>query len=244
VSTNVRQWTGLTTSPDGTIYGCILSGNVYQYPIGGPWALVPAGGAINTCLASDSFGNIYGAGLGNTVYIKYAASTSFTPVVPFVGNANWTGLFVDQANTVWLLENNGSIYTKLISSTVFTYYGITPSTGARDITVAPNGDVYVCNSSTIWKQTGGTGPFVALSAPGATWISLSAAPNGDIICVGEKQLPYAGGIWVIYAGTTTFIKIACDSDVDWTAVRAIAGGEFYASQTLSIEGNGEIYIFG
>ena len=44
--------------------------------------------------------------------------------------------------------------------------------------VAPNGDVYasVFNGD-IYKQTGGTGDFVALEQTSRTWVGLAAAPS-------------------------------------------------------------------
>ena len=245
VSTNSQQWSALTTTPDGTIYGCTLSGVVYKYPVGGPWSTVASSGAINAALAADSLGNVYGAVNGGTLYLKPFSSSTFTPIIPFAGNDSWRGLYVDQDDTLWTVDNAGAIYTRAVSATGFTYHGITPSSGARDITVAPNGDVYVCGPSNVWKQTGGTGSFVSLPTSPGYWTSISAASNGDIICVGEKQPGYAGGVWVIRSGTTSFSKLSCDSDSDWSAVRSIGGGQFYASQTISSgEGDGEVYIFG
>jgi hypothetical protein len=245
VSTYPQQWNALTTTPDGTIYGCTLSGVVYKYPVGGPWSTVSSSGAINAALAADSLGNVYGAVNGGTLYLKPFSSSTFTPIIPFAGNDSWRGLYVDQADTLWTVDNAGAIYTRAVSATGFTYHGATPSSGARDITVAPNGDVYVCGPFNVWKQTGGTGAFASLPTSPGYWTSISAASNGDIICVGEKQPGYAGGIWIIYAGTTTFVEISCDDDVDWSAVRSIGGGQFYASQTISVgEGDGEVYIFG
>ena len=243
MSTNPQQWTALTTTPDGTIYGCTLSGVIYKYPVGGPWSIVSSSGAINAALAADSLGNVYGAVNGGTLYLKPFSSSTFAPIIPFAGNDSWRGLYVDQADTLWTVDNAGAIYTRAVSATGFTYHGVTPSTGARDITVAPNGDVYVCGPFNIWKQTGGTGSFVALSTSPGYWTSISAASNGDIICVGEKQPGYVGGVWILRSGT--FTKLSCDSDSDWSAVRSIGGGQFYASQTISVgEGDGEVYIFG
>jgi hypothetical protein len=243
--TNPQQWSALTTTPDGTIYGCNLGGTIYKYPVGGPWSTVSSSGAINAALAADSLGNVYGAVNGGTLYVKPFSSSTFTPIIPFAGNDSWRGLYVDQDDTLWTVDQAGAIYTRAVSATGFTYHGATPSAGARDITVAPNGDVYVCGPFNVWKQTGGTGAFVSLLTSPGYWTSISAASNGDIICVGEKQPGYAGGVWVIRSGTTTFTKLSCDSDSDWSAVRSIGGGQFYASQTISVgEGDGEVYIFG
>jgi hypothetical protein len=131
-----------------------------------------------------------------------------------------------------------------VSASTFTYHGTTPISSVRDITVAPNGDIYVCRFDGIWKQTGGVGSFVVLPTSPGYWTSISASSNGDIICVGEKEAGYAGGVWIIYAGTNTFVKISCGSDSDWSAVCAIGNCEFFAGQQNSSEGDGEVYAFG
>ena len=242
VATNPKYWKGITTTPDGTIYACTLSGVVYKYPVGGPWSTVVSSGAINAAMAADSLGNVYGAVNGGTLYIKTISASTFVPVVPFVGNDSWTGLCFDQYNTLWTIDTAGIINTKTAFSSSFTYHG-TAFSGARDITVAPNGDVYVCGPYNVWKQTGGVGAFVSLPSSPGYWMSLSAAPNGDIICSAEPAVGYPSGIWIIYAGTNIFIKIPCAEDVRWSTVHALASGQFYSSQDTDT-GNGEIYKFG
>ena len=238
--TTPYYWKGLTTTPDGTVYGCTLNGLVRQYPIGGPWSSVSVPTTIDAAIAGDSLGNVYAARFNEGLYIKLFGNSYFQSFISSLGFKPWTGLFVDQFDTLWALDTTGSIFTKAVSTTTFVYHG--PSiAAARDITVAPNGDVYVCRPDSMLKQTGGVGPFVALPTNPGYWTSVSAAPNGDIICVGEKQTPYAGGVWVIYAGTNTFVKLSCDSDSDWSTVHAIAGGKFYAGQGIS---DGQVHIFG
>jgi hypothetical protein len=243
-------WKGLTTTPDGTVYGCTLNGFVWQYPVGGPWStLTPAGQyGINSALAGDSLGNVYGARLNEGLYIKLSGNSFFIPFISSVGYGPWTGLFVDQDDTLWALQFNGSILKKAVSTTTFVFHANSIG-GARDITVAPNGDVYVCTNSFMLKQTGGVGAFVPLPTSPGYWTSISAAPNGDIICVGEAGFPpYVGGAWVIYAGTNTFVKLPCASDSDWESVHAIAGCKFYAGQAngggSGSGADGQVHIFG
>jgi len=249
LSTNVNTWKGLTTTTDGTLYGCTLGGTVYKYPVGGPWSTVPASSSLDAAIAADSLGNIYAARYGGTLYVKTISASSFTPIVPFAGNANWTGLYVDQYDTLWTLDTSGNIYTRAVSATGFTYHD-TAYSGARDITVAPNGDVYVCGPYNVWKQTGGTGSFVSLSTSPGYWMSLSAEPNGDIICAAEPAAGYDSGIWVIYAGTNTFVKLTCASDPlkRWGAVCAIGNCKFYGGQGYSSGypeyGDGYVHLFG
>jgi hypothetical protein len=199
--------------------------------------------ALNAAIAADSLGNVYAAKFNGNIFVKSFSASFFIGISPTPGYLPWTGLFVDQFDTLWAIDTSGNIYTKASFTNIFVYHG--PSIGAaRDITVAPNGDIYVCRADVVVKQTGGVGPFVPLPTSPGYWTSISAAPNGDIICVGEKQTPYAGGVWVIYAGTNTFVKLSCDSDSDWSTVHAIAGGQFFAGQSTSTEGDGQVHIFG
>lgn len=234
-------WKGLTTTPDGTVYGCTLNGLVWQYPVGGPWSSVSVPDTLNAAIAADSLGNVYAAKFNGNIFVKLFSASYFIGISPTPGYLPWTGLFVDQFDTLWAIDTSGNIYTKASFTNIFAYHG--PSIGgARDITVAPNGDIYVCTNSFMLKQTGGVGAFVPLSTSPGYWTSISAAPNGDIICVGEAGFPpYVGGAWVIYAGTDTFVKLPCASDSDWESVHAIAGGKFYAGQGIS---DGQVHIFG
>ena len=239
--TTPYYWKGLTTTPDGTVYGCTLDGFVRQYPVGGPWSSVTVPDALNAAIAADSLGNVYAAKFNGNIFVKLFSASYFIGISPTPGYLPWTGLFVDQFDTLWAIDTSGNIYTKASFTNIFVYHG--PSiAAARDITVAPNGDVYVCRADTMLKQTGGVGAFVPLPTSPGYWTSVSAAPNGDIICVGEAGFPpYVGGVWVIYAGTNTFVKLSCASDSDWESVHAIAGGKFYAGQGIS---DGQVHIFG
>lgn len=242
--TTPYYWKGLTTTPDGTIYGCTLDGFVRKYPVGGPWSSVTVPDTLNAAIAADSLGNVYAAKFNGNIFVKSFSASFFIGISPTPGYLSWTGLFVDQFDTLWAIDTSGNIYTKASFTNIFAYHG--PSiAAARDITVAPNGDIYVCRADTMLKQTGGVGAFVPLPTSPGYWTSVSAAPNGDIICVGEAGFPpYVGGIWVIYAGTNTFVKLSCDSDSDWESVHAIASGKFYAGQSNGPEGDGQVHIFG
>jgi hypothetical protein len=67
---------------------------------------------------------------------------------------------------------------------------------------APNGDVYaaVLNGD-IYKQTGGTGNFVALGQTSRRWDAMAAAPNGDVYA------GIQGGVYKQTGGIGNFISL-------------------------------------
>jgi uncharacterized Zn-binding protein involved in type VI secretion len=100
------------------------------------------------------------------------------------------------------------------------------------ITVAPNGDVYVCSQNNdIWKQTGGSGVFVSLGQTSRSWRGISAAPNGDIYACVD-----GGDIYKQFGGIGNFLPLGQVSRTWWKVVAA-PNGNVYACVN-----GGDIYV--
>jgi PKD repeat protein len=75
-----------------------------------------------------------------------------------------------------------------------------------DITVAPNGDIYACNSimyggvdfnNGIWKSPTGGGAFSSYESS-VGFVTVKAAPNGDIYAIGRLNLTDPNGARYLY----------------------------------------------
>lgn len=102
----------------------------------------------------------------------------------------------------------------------------------RDITVAPNGDVYACVANgDIYKQTGGTGSFVATGQTSRLWVGIAAASNGDIYATA-----YGGDIYIQASGGSTFTALS-QGTRNWNCISVAPNGDVY----VSVYG-GDIYV--
>jgi hypothetical protein len=97
---------------------------------------------------------------------------------------------------------------------------------------ATNGDIYaVVFNGDIYKQTGGTGNFVALGQTSRQWRGITVAPNGDVYaCVG------VGDIYKQTGGTGNFIALN-QTARDYYGMTAAPNGDIYAAVLL-----GDIFI--
>ena len=101
----------------------------------------------------------------------------------------------------------------------------------QGMAAAPDGDIYASvHTGDIYKQTAGTGAFIALSQTSRFWREMAAAPNGDIYaCV------FNGDIYKQTNGAGDFIALSQTSRA-WFGMAAAANGDIYASVV-----NGDIY---
>ena len=114
------------------------------------------------------------------------------------------------------------------------------------VAVAPNGDVYVCLMnifgawpSDIYKQTGGTGNFVALGQTTRNWYVLAASPDGDIYAIA-----YIVGDYAVYKqteGAGDFVEIELGTD-KCTNLAFTTKGECYALIIVPVEASYQRHI--
>jgi hypothetical protein len=100
------------------------------------------------------------------------------------------------------------------------------------ICVAPNGNVYHCvYGGDIYKQTAGTGDFIALSQTSRNWYGMCAAPNGNVYAS-----VYNGDIYMQTNGTGDFVALGQNSRY-WHGMCATSNGNVYAAVS-----SGDIYM--
>lgn len=124
------------------------------------------------------------------------------------------------------------------------------------ITIALNGDVYICsrwnnNPGRIYKQTGGIGDFVNLNQDPVSytsWVALAAAPNGDIWASELNGAQYDGtsGLFIKMSTSSDFVEYTQTGlpFVNGSSIRCIAvspNGDVYVGLNNNYEGNSGIY---
>ena len=104
--------------------------------------------------------------------------------------------------------------------------------GWYGITSTPSGDVYaVVYGGDIYKQTGGTGSFVAQSAGDRSWIRITSTPSGDVYAVVQS-----GDIYKQTGGTGSFVAQSA-GDRLWAGITSTPNGDVYAT----VRNGGDIY---
>jgi len=98
------------------------------------------------------------------------------------------------------------------------------SRGWYSMASAPNGDIYAgTNVGDIYKQTSGTGNFIAQSVlGGANWLAMCAAPNGDIYAANQF-----GDIYKKTNGSGNFTALG-QTFRNWRGMAAAPNGDIYA----------------
>ena len=88
---------------------------------------------------------------------------------------------------------------------------------------APNGDIYAtAYGGDIYKQSGGTGNFIALGQTSRAWYGMTAAPNGDVYaCV------TGGDIYKQTGGAGNFVALG-QTVASWFGMTAAPNGDVYA----------------
>jgi uncharacterized protein (TIGR02145 family) len=163
------------------------------------------------------FGGIYKQTNGTGSFVSIGQDTNY-----------WTGICSATNNDMYACESNtGRIFKKLASETNFTTLYATTGLSLRDIAIDASGNIYICDGTDIYKQTGGIGSFNPLGTVGQVWTGLAAAPNGDIFACSEDTFDTDGGIFVQYGGTGSFTSLNQDNR-DWSSI-AVSNGVSYAT---------------
>ncbi|PJJ08663.1 hypothetical protein CLU83_1949 [Flavobacterium sp. 1] len=146
--------------------------------------------------------------------INYSETTLFSSMGQF--QLNWL-------SKLCASHPNGSIYLAIGASSIYksdgTPTGAFLSTGSPaksnwvGLTVAFNGDVYACHDGgDIYKQTGGTSFFVALSQTTRIWQGMASTSNGNIYAATMN-----GDIYMQTAGMGNFMPLG-QSPRTWTGM--------------------------
>lgn len=235
-----RTWTGVTIAPNNDVYATALSptspstdGVICEKLSAGTvfTNLLVTSRAYNGIAATPT-GDIYAVVYFGGIYKQTSGTGSFVTIGQ---DTNYfTGITSATNGDMYACENNtGQVFRKLESETLFTLYATT-GLNLRDITIDLNGDIYICDDNDIYKQTGGTGGFVALGTTGQQWTAIAAAPNGDIFACSEDTPSTDGDIFVQYGGTGSFISLS-QANRDWSAITVgtniayatVSGGDIY-----------------
>ena len=190
-----------------------------------------------------------GSGAGTVPEVEYpewSATTSYNAFTKVIVKGT-EGVFVtlvtvgEQWNAMTVAPN-GDVYACSFGGEIWIQTGgigpfVSLGSDAPDHTwtalaATPNGDIYACTNGQgsdgvgeIWKRSGGTGAFQALSQGDKVWVGMAATPNGDVYaCV------YAGSIWKQTGGTGNFVDLAALAGTkNWYGMTAALNGDVYAS---------------
>jgi hypothetical protein len=149
-------------------------------------------------------------------------SISTVAVTPYANNQ------LIPKSVISYINCSPSIFTSVSTQNV-------PWTGLAS---APNGDVYaITNGGDIYKQTGGTGAFIALNQTTRTWSSIAAAPNGDIYAVAEYNPAF---VYKQTGGIGDFIVMNLPQR-PYISVTVTPNGDVYLATQFENGEEGDIY---
>ena len=208
--------------------------------------IVPAiitNGVQNYAAPRDYY--IYPSGFPATKNIIRISNSKFSDFNGVAG-ASWHVKAVD-------ISGNESAASNVI--TLPTNAWVTPSPSAlgqaslnwKAMCAIPNGDVYAAVfGGDIYKQTGGTGNFVATSQTSRQWTAMCSAPNGDIYAAAYET---SGGfisnidVYKKLSGYTTFTALGQSSILPdkIEGLTADLNGDIYATLSGSYFNPGTIY---
>lgn len=195
--------------------------------------------STNVSLLCNTFENF----TGNAIYLKDTGPTD-----RFVGTSqttrNWKQMTVDPSNNIYVaMATYEYIYKRNSGGSTFNQLAITRRNWNGAIAAAPNGDIYACTSTGVYKQTNGIGDFNEVQATVNSNISITGiavAANNDVyITNGSVQLPEGSrsyGVWKQIAGTGVFVSLNI-VDKYWSGITIAPNGAIYACVR-----NGDIYI--
>jgi hypothetical protein len=180
------------------------------------------------------------------LYAGYSLSlspTSWSPtssgsstIITVTSNTSWTV----SSNSAWLTVSpasgtgNGSITATVSTNSSTARNGTLTVTGGGitqtlSVTQAGVSSVYICaRNGDIYKQTNGTGNFVALGQTLRAWYGMTSANGNVYACV------FGGDIYMQTAGVGNFVALG-QALRSWTSM-ATVGSDVYATVY-----NGDIY---
>jgi uncharacterized Zn-binding protein involved in type VI secretion len=220
-----RSWYGMAVAPNGDVYACAESEDIYKQTNGiGDFLPLHQTHRSWHGIAAAPNGDVY-ACADVDIYKQTGGVDDFISLGQTYQGVDWHSIAAAPNGNIYATGENsewsGDIYEQTGGIGNFIRLGA-PVSYPMGITVAPNGDVYVCDVVDIKKQTGGVGSFIRLHQAQKNWTEMAAAPNGDI--------------YIQAGGTGDFIALG-EMARNWYGIAAATNGDVYASVYL----NGDIY---
>jgi len=223
-----RDWRDIAAAPNGNIYACVESGDIYKQSAGTGDFVALVQTSLNwRSLTVAPNGDVYATVYGGSIYKQTAGTGTFTSLGTTVSPVkNWNGITAAPNGDIYATVYGEYIYKRTSGTGNFTSLGATvsPARNWNGINVAPNGNVYACVGGTgdIYKQTGGTGNFIALGQTARDWWDITSSPDGDIYaCVAY------GDIYKQIGGTGTFTALNQTSRY-WRGITCAPNNDIYA----------------
>lgn len=143
-------------------------------------------------LTVDATGHIwvamyYGTSTGHSFVAEFGSSGTALSGgwSPTGGNQLWDGIVVGPGNSLWTVDNRyGKVAQLTLSPTTGTVTGMNeyaaPGSLVGDITVGPDGNLWVGGSGVVYKMTTG-GAFTSYTIPSGTGVNgIAAGPDGAL----------------------------------------------------------------
>ena len=219
-----RDWRDIAAAPNGNIYACVESGDIYKQSAGTGNFVALAQTSLNwRSLTVAPNGDVYATVYGGNIYKQTSGTGAFTSLGATISPArNWNGISAAPNGDIYATVYAGDIYKQ--TGGVGNFVALSQTTrNWNGIKVASNGDVYACVApGDIYKQTGGAGSFVALGQATRDWWDVTSSPNGDIYaCVSY------GDIYKQTAGTGVFTALNQTSRY-WRGITYAPNADIYA----------------
>lgn len=193
---------------------------------------------IQRGIAVGTDGTLYQSVTQNTTSFMQAQSYPYTPFGSQFGTLNrrYGNIAIAPNGNIYTVTDNnapttGNVYKYNTTTNEFELWGSLPNRLYFGITVTPSNDVYVSvMNGDIYKQTNGTGSFVALNQTNRNWKGITSDLNGNVYaCV------YGGDIYKQINGTGNFVAMGAGNR-NWNSVMVSTDNYLYAAVR-----NGDVY---
>jgi len=223
-----RDWRGIVSAPNGNVYACVDSGNIYKQSSGlGSFVSLAQTVRVWYGMTASPNGDVYACENPGNIYKQTGGTGVFTSLAQT--SSAWYGMASAANNNIYATVYAGNIYKQTggVGNFVSLAQTVRNWTG---ITVAPNGNVYACvYNGDIYMQTAGVGAFVSTGQTPRQWCGITATPSGDIYAT----ITY-GDIYKQVGGKGSFVAIG-QTYRYWRGISSTSDGSIYACS------NGDIY---
>ena len=193
---------------------------------------------IQRGIAVGTDGTLYQSVTQNTTSFMQAQSYPYTPFGSQFGTLNrrYGNIAISPNGNIYAVTDNnaptaGNVFKYNPSISDFELWGGLPNRLYFGITVTPSNDVYISViNGDIYKQTNGSGAFVALNQTNRSWRGMASDLNGNVYaCV------YGGDIYKQINGTGNFVAMGAGNR-NWYSVMVSTDNYLYAAVR-----NGDVY---
>jgi hypothetical protein len=193
---------------------------------------------IQRGIAVGTDGTLYQSVTQNTTSFIQAQSYPYTPFGSQFGTLKrrYGNIAIAPNGNIYTVTDNnapttGNVYKYSTTTNEFELWGSLPNRLYFGITVTPSNDVYVSvMNGDIYKQTNGTGSFVALNQTNRDWKGMTSDLNGNVYaCV------YGGDIYKQINGIGNFVAMGAGNR-NWYSVMVSTDNYLYAAVR-----NGDVY---